>query len=201
MVFARAGVTSGSHVVVYGAESDNDATYVATAALIAGAREGLRPRRRLLALDDRRPARRRRTGCSPLLAKPSLQGDTSLLIPIDEVKKRVGDGKTVFLDVRPEESWAAGRIPGAKNRFWKKDVDGGSFRPEAATRAELEAAGVSWEKPVVVYCNSGHQASETFYTLKYRLGHPDVRLYQGSWLEWSMTPGTPRETSAPAETK
>ncbi len=200
VVFARAGVTSGSHVVVYGAESDNDATYVATAALIAGARK-------VSVLDggfSRWTTEARATTKDRLLsplAKPGLQGDTSLLIGIDEVKKRVGDGKTVFLDVRPEESWAAGRIPGAKNRFWKKDVEGGSFRPEAATREDLEAAGVSWDKPVVVYCNSGHQASETFYTLKLRLGHPDARLYQGSWLEWSMTPDAPRETSAPAEKK
>ncbi len=200
VVFARAGVTSESHVVVYGAESDNDATYVATAALTAGAR-------RVSVLDggfsrwttEARATTKDRRLSPP--AKPGLQGDTSLLIGIDEVKKRVGDGKTVFLDVRPEESWAAGRIPGAKNRFWKKDVEGGSFRPEAATREDLEAAGVSWEKPVVVYCNSGHQASETFYTLRFRLGHPDARLYQGSWLEWSMTPGTPRESSSPAEKK
>jgi thiosulfate/3-mercaptopyruvate sulfurtransferase len=200
VVFARAGVGQGTHVVVYGAESDNDATYVATAALIAGAEK-------VSVLDggfSRWTTEARATTKDRLLsplAKPGLQGNTSLLIPIEDVRKRLGDGKTVFLDVRSEESWAAGRIPGAKNRFWKKDVDGGSFRPEAVTRAELEAAGVSWEKPVVVYCNSGHQASEGFYTLKYRLGHPDVRLYQGSWLEWSMTPDTPRETSAPAETK
>ncbi len=199
-VFARVGVTSGSHVVVYGAESDNDATYVATAALIAGAR-------RVSVLDggfSRWTAEARATTKDRVLSppsKPGLRGDTSLLIGIDEVKKRVGDGRTVFLDVRPEESWAAGRIPGAKNRFWKKDVEGGSFRPEAATREELEEAGVSWEKPVVVYCNSGHQASATFYTLKFRLGHPDARLYQGSWLEWSMTPDAPRESSPPAETK
>ncbi|MFN7989152.1 MAG: rhodanese-like domain-containing protein [Thermoanaerobaculia bacterium] len=195
-VFARVGVARGSHVVVYGAESDNDATYVATAALVAGAGK-------VSVLDggfSRWTAEARATTKDRLLsplASPSLQGNSSLLVPIEEVKKRVGDGRTVFLDVRAEESWAAGHIPGAKNRFWKKDVDGGSFRPETVTRAEMEAAGVSWEKPVVVYCNSGHQASEGFFTLKYRLGHPDARLYQGSWMEWSMTPGTPRETSAP----
>jgi thiosulfate/3-mercaptopyruvate sulfurtransferase len=105
----------------------------------------------------------------------------------------------VFLDVRPEEQWLKGRIPGAKNRFWKADVAAGLFRPNDQLRAELEAAGVSWEKPVVVYCNSGHQASEGLWMLKYVLGHPDARLYQGSWLEWSMTPGTPREASAAAE--
>jgi thiosulfate/3-mercaptopyruvate sulfurtransferase len=77
----------------------------------------------------------------------------------------------------------------------------GSFRPVDGIRAELEAAGVSWEKPVVVYCNSGHQASEGFWLLRYALGHPDVRLFQGSWLEWSMTPEAPRETSGPAEKK
>ncbi len=200
VIFARAGISSESRVVVYGAESDIDATYVATVARIAGVEK-------VSVLDggfsrwtaEGRPVTKDRS-LSPL-ARPNLSGNISLLIPIDEVRRRVGDGKTVFLDVRPEEQWAAGRIPGAKNRFWKTDVAGGSFRPESVTRGELEAAGVSWEKPVVVYCNSGHQASEGFYTLKYRLGHPDVKLYQGSWLEWSMTPGTPRETSAPAESK
>jgi thiosulfate/3-mercaptopyruvate sulfurtransferase len=199
-IFARAGVSRASHVVVYGAESDIDATYVATAARIAGAS-------RVSVLDggfarwtaDGRPVTKDRLLSAA--ARPDLAGDGTLLATIEDVRQRLGDGKTVFLDVRPEEQWAAGRLPGAKNRFWKKDVDGGLFRPEAATRAEMEAVGVSWEKPVVVYCNSGHQASEGFYTLRYRLGHPDVRLYQGSWLEWSMTPGTPREASTPAETK
>ena len=31
------------------------------------------------------------------------------------------------------------------------------------------------------------------------LDHPDARLYQGSWLEWSMQPGAPRESGPPAE--
>jgi thiosulfate/3-mercaptopyruvate sulfurtransferase len=119
-------------------------------------------------------------------------------MPLEEAVGRVGDGKTVFLDVRPEEQWAKGRIPGARNRFWKKDVEDGVFRPNEKVRAELEAVGVSWDKPVVVYCNSGHQASEALWMLRFVLRHPDARLYQGSWLEWSMTPGTPRETSAPA---
>ncbi len=195
-ILARAGVARASHVVVYGAEVEPDATYVATAARIAGAA-------RVSVLDggfarwtaDGRPATKERRLFAP--GKPELTADATFLAPIEEVKKRLGDGKTVFLDVRSEEAWAAGHIPGAKNRSWKKDVEGGSFRPASAIRAELEAAGVSWEKPVVVYCNSGHQASEGYWVLKSLLGHPDVRLYQGSWNEWSATPGTPRETSAP----
>ena len=195
-ILARAGVTRASHVVVYGTEVDPDTTYVATAARIAGAA-------RVSVLDggftrwaaDGRPVTKERRLFAP--PRPDLTANATFLAPIDEVRKRVGDGTTVFLDVRSAEAFAAGHIPGAKSRVWKKDVDGGSLRPAAELRAELEAAGVSWDRPVVVYCNSGHQASEGFWVLKYVLGHPDVRLYQGSWNEWSTTPGTPRETSAP----
>ena len=180
------------------AESDVDATYVATAARIAGAAK-------VSVLDggfarwmkDLRPIRAERLRFA--VPKAELRGDASIVLPLEEARKRVGDGKTVFLDVRSEEQWSKGRIPGAKNRPWKRDVEDGVFRPGEKLRAELEAAGVSFEKPVVVYCNSGHQASEAFWVLRYVLGHPDVRLYEGSWLEWSMTPGTPRESSAPAE--
>jgi thiosulfate/3-mercaptopyruvate sulfurtransferase len=197
-VFARIGIEATGHVVVYGNESDVDATYVATAARIAGAAcvsvlDGGFSRWK----GEGRPVTAERP-VVPQVRRP-FRGNASLLVPVAEVLTRVGDGKTVFLDVRTEEQWSAGRIPGAKNRPWKKDVADGSFRPPEEIRAEMEAAGVSWEKPVVVYCNSGHQASEGFYMLKYKLGHPDVRLYQGSWLEWSMTPGTPKESSALAE--
>lgn len=197
--FARAGVTRRSHVVVYGSESDLRATYVATAARIAGAE-------RVSVLDggfarwqrEGRPVADAPSVFSP--AKPDLEADTSFLVSIEEVRKRVGEGKTVFLDVRPEPQFRAGHVPGAKNRFWKKDVVDGSFRPAAEIRAELEALGVSWERPVVVYCNSGNQASESFHMLRYALGHPDVRLFQGSWREEPATVnGT--DGAAPAATK
>ena len=197
-IFARAGIDAKADVVVYGAETDVDATFVATAARIAGAS-------RVHVLDGgfsrwtaegRAVTREREVSRS---AKPDRRIDARLLVSGAEVRKRVGDGKTVFLDVRPAEQWLAGRIPGAKNRFWKADVADGSLRPLADLRAELEAAGVSWERPVVVYCNSGHQASEALWLLREALGHPDARLYQGSWLEWSMTPGAPRESGPPAE--
>ncbi len=198
-VFARVGVGAKARVVVYGAGTDVDATYVATAARIAGAAH-------VHVLDggftrwtaEGRPVTRERV-LSPA-AMPDRRVDARLLVSGAEARKRVGDGRTVFLDVRPAEQWLAGRIPGAKNRFWKEDVADGSLRPLADLRDELEAAGVSWERPVVVYCNSGHQASEALWLLREALGHPDARLYQGSWLEWSMTPGAPRESGPLAET-
>lgn len=179
-VFSRAGVRRLSHVVVYGAESDLRATHVATAARVAGATR--------VSVLDGGFARWKEEG-GPVTSSPAttaaaesdLVPDTSFLVPLEEVRSRVGDGRTVFLDVRPEAQYAAGHVPGAVNRLWRKDVVDGSFRPLGEIRAELEAAGVSWEKPVVVYCNSGNQATATFHLLRHGLGHPDVKLFQGAW--------------------
>ena len=44
------------------------------------------------------------------------------------------------------------------------------------------------KKTVVTYCNSGMQASQSYFTLKY-LGY-DVKMYDGSLGEWNKTPGT-----------
>lgn len=141
-----------------------------------------------------------------VLVMPStgaLRADERSLASLNDVRKAIEAGSTLLLDVRSPDQYAAGHLPGAKNRFWMRDVvapgqpEGGTFRTEAEIRADLETLGVTMKMPVIVYCNTGHQASETFFTLKYRLGFPDVRLYNGSWLEWSMTPGTRRETSAP----
>lgn len=101
---------------------------------------------------------------------------------------------TVLLDARAPEDFKgsrgnpeitrAGHIPGAENVFWTttqgKD---GALLPEADLRKLFEAVGATPDKPVVTYCNSGMQASQSYFTLKY-LGY-NTRLYDGSFSEWS----------------
>jgi len=79
-----------------------------------------------------------------------------------------------------------GHIPGAANVYWmqgqasKSDM---SLLPEAGLRKLYESAGVTPDRPAVTYCNTGMQASQSYFTLKY-LGY-DVRMYDGSFSEWS----------------
>ncbi len=40
------------------------------------------------------------------------------------------------------------------------------------------------ENKVITYCRMGEQSSHTWLVLKYLLGYPDVRNYDGSWTEW-----------------
>jgi len=54
------------------------------------------------------------------------------------------------------------------------------------------AAGVRQGKSVITYCGRGYAAACGLLALKL-LGHQDVRLYDGSWTEWSVDPNLPIE--------
>lgn len=207
LLLHRLGLGNATRTVVYAEASDVDAAYVATVLRLAGLSQ-------VSILDggfarwsgEKRPVttERRRV---PASAEP-FRPDVRSLASFEDVQKALERKGALLLDARPADQYAAGHIPGAKSRFWKRDVVAddqpapGTFRPEVDIRPEFEALGVAKDVPVIVYCNSGHQAAEVFYTLKYRLGHPDVRLYDGSWLEWTMRPGTAKEiTPSPAGTE
>ena len=90
------------------------------------------------------------------------------------------------LDERP------GHIPGAVNVVWQELVDGNEsyLKTEDALRELLGSRGLQPDAPVIAYCRSGIRASVGYLALK-QLGH-DVRLYDGSFLEW-MNEGMPVE--------
>ena len=46
---------------------------------------------------------------------------------------------------------------------------------------------------VIAYCRIGERSSHTWFVLKYLLGYPSVRNYDGSWTEWGNLVGVPIE--------
>lgn len=90
-----------------------------------------------------------------------------------------------------------GHIPGAKNLFWENLLEGDEIRVWKK-REDLEKlfaeSGVTKEKEVVALGRTGREASHLFFTLRYVLGFPNVRLYRGSWIEWSADPNLPVKT-------
>jgi thiosulfate/3-mercaptopyruvate sulfurtransferase len=51
-------------------------------------------------------------------------------------------------------------------------------------------------KPTIAYCRIGERSSHTWFVLKYLLGFPSVRNYDGSWTEWGNLVGAPIELDA-----
>ena len=53
--------------------------------------------------------------------------------------------------------------------------------------------GITSDKGVIAYCRIGERSSHTWFVLKYLLGLPDVRNYDGSWTEYGNLIGVPIE--------
>ena len=87
-----------------------------------------------------------------------------------------------------------GHIPGAKNVFWETTLEGDEVKvwkkKEDLERLFAES-GVTKDKEVIVHCRTGREASHVYFTLKYVLGFSRVRLYRGSWVEWSADKNLP----------
>jgi thiosulfate/3-mercaptopyruvate sulfurtransferase len=104
-------------------------------------------------------------------------------------------GEKLHMPEYPQEgALRAGHIPGAVNVPWAQAVrEDGTFK-DAAELEELYAAkGVTRDKDVVAYCRIAERSSHSWFVLKYLLGFPKVRNYDGSWTEWGNTVGVPIE--------
>ena len=93
-----------------------------------------------------------------------------------------------------EHAQRGGHIPGAKNIPWAQAVrDDGTFKSREELAALYGSHGVTQGSPVITYCRIGERSSHTWFVLKYLLGYPDVRNYDGSWTEWGNLIRTPIE--------
>jgi len=106
-------------------------------------------------------------------------------------------GERLHMENYPNEgALRGGHIPGAKNISWSKAInpDSGEFLSSDELKAIYEKEnGLSADKDVVTYCRIGERSSHSWFVLKYLLGYPKVRNYDGSWTEWGNSVGVPIE--------
>ena len=197
-LFSRLGITVDRPVVIYsaGETRDNDATY------LAWILQGLgHPSVALLdggvgkwSLENR-PVTRRYPAIEPTAFAPaSFALDRATL---EDVKGALGTRDAVVVDARNADQYAGragpqlrrGHIPGAINHFWQGDLTKVDFatvwRPRDDLRASYAAQGITPDKTVIAYCNGGLESSHVYFALHNLLGFPRVRVYDGSFTEWS----------------
>ena len=89
---------------------------------------------------------------------------------LDAFKEILATGEAVLIDVRTPDEYAAGHIEGAIN----VPID---------TLAQ-NLAKIPADKPVIVYCASGHRAGMALSSLRI-LGYANVRAFSPGWKGWS----------------
>src|SRR5260370_3729379 len=123
------------------------------------------------------------------------------LLDVRDVDEWIGESSSPYgKDFCPRK----GRIPGAVWLEWyrmmKPTAEGPRFKSRDEILAECATVGISQNTPVDLYCFKRARASNTFLALK-NAGVKDVRMYFGSWNEWSRDPSLPIEEGLPTEAR
>jgi thiosulfate/3-mercaptopyruvate sulfurtransferase len=105
-------------------------------------------------------------------------------------------GELISMPNYPQEgATRGGHIPGAVSIPWSKAINeaDATFKSPEDLRALYQEKGVTPDHDIIAYCRIGERSSLTWFVLKYLLGYPNVRNYDGSWTEWGNLVNAPIE--------
>lgn len=129
------------------------------------------------------------------------RANAAMVVTAGEIVAGLDRASPLIVDARSAERFrgetepidpVAGRIPGARNRFFKLNLASDqSLRPAAELKAEFETllAGRRPEE-VAHQCGSGVSACVNLLAME-AAGLTGSRLYVGSWSEWIADPAHP----------
>lgn len=210
-LMSRNGITSDSEVILYGDFNNWFAAFVfwifkyyghEKVKIMNGGRKKWELEKRTYTKDEPQFQK------TKYISQPPNEGVRAYLF---DVRRAVDRKDTVLVDVRSpkefsgeitappeypmEHAQRGGHIPGASNIPWASAVNDadGTFKAVDELRKIYESKGVTPERDVICYCRIGERSSHTWFVLKYLLGYPQVRNYDGSWTEWGNMIGNPIE--------
>ena len=202
------GIANDDTVVLYGGNNNWFAAYAYWYFKVYGHRDVrlLDGGRKRWEIDDRPLS-------TDAVARPATQyvaqePDKRLRAHRDEVVAAIGSAN--LLDVRSpqefsgeilapahfpqEQPQVAGHIPTAVNVPWSKAAaDDGTFLPDEELRELYAAAGLGLDgdRETIVYCRIGERSAHSWFVLHELLGRPNVKNYDGSWVEYGSLVGVP----------
>ena len=146
------------------------------------------------------------TGVSKTVAKTfEVHLNKETLATVKDVKAALEKKTVTLVDSRPEDQYAginrhpkateSGTLPGAKNLpiSWVLDNGGGMFRPKTELEKLYKVANVSTSGEQINFCNTGLYATIGWFVSSELMGNKNVRMYDGSMTEWTITKAGPVE--------
>ncbi len=210
-LLSRNGITAQSEVILYGDFNNWFAAFVfwifkyyghEKVQIMNGGRKKWEIENRSYTKDEPQITR------TNYVAQPPNEGLRAYLF---DVRRALEKSDTILVDVRSpkefsgevtapaeypmEHAQRGGHIPNANNIPWASAVNDtdGTFKSVEELKRIYETKGVTPDKDVICYCRIGERSSHTWFVLKYLLGYPQVRNYDGSWTEWGNMIGNPIE--------
>ncbi len=210
-LLSRNGITTQSEVILYGDFNNWFAAFVfwifkyyghENVKIMTGGRKKWEIENRSYTKDEPQIQK------TNYVAQPPNEGLRAYLF---DVRRALDKKDTVLVDVRSpkefsgevtapaeypmEHAQRGGHIPNANNIPWASAVNDtdGTFKSVEELKKIYETKGVTPDKDVICYCRIGERSSHTWFVLKYLLGYPQVRNYDGSWTEWGNMIGNPIE--------
>jgi thiosulfate/3-mercaptopyruvate sulfurtransferase len=124
---------------------------------------------------------------------------------LEAVRRAVDTHGALLVDARSAQQFGGGagaqlrrgHIPGAINHPWTSDLEKRDlalvWKHPAELRASYAGQGITPDRDIIVYCNTGTEASHVYFALRYLLGYPKVRIYTGAWSQWAEREDLPIE--------
>ncbi len=134
-----------------------------------------------------------------------IKDDASIRVSVQQLEKLTGKPGIEIVDPRPTalfrgdtKIWTRnGHIPGATNIPWQSftqannaDADAKNahkLKPLHEIRELLAKHNIKPTDDIIISCSTGREATLQYTVLKHVLGYPKVRVYEGSWTEYSTT--------------
>jgi len=131
---------------------------------------------------------------------------------LKDIKESLHTNSVTIIDARPAKVYRGetniwvrnGHIPGAINIEWRRLTDSSNahkFKGLDELRKVYEEIGLDKDRDIIVYCGTSREASLEYVVLKHLLGFSRVRLYEGSWTEYSVHRELSIETGARPDQK
>ncbi len=138
-------------------------------------------------------------------------GDASSRVGRDDVRAGLGRPGRLLLDARSPEEYRGervmpppffdhgaertGRIPGAVHLHFRELLnEDDTFKTPEEIRSVVRTRGAHPDRgDIIAYCRLSHRATLVWFAMRYLLGYPNVRVYDGSWTEWGSIVGFPVE--------
>lgn len=127
--------------------------------------------------------------------------DMARVATLEDMKRYIKNKERQIADARPAARFTgetpeprpemrSGHMPTARSVPISSLAEGGKLKSLNELQDLFDSAGIDLSKPVVTTCGSGVTAAGISFALA-ALGHTDHKLFDGSWVEWSLQNDTP----------